>query len=582
MAHRGFLRWIIAFLAVITGPVFAARAGLDVPQPEGLRAAGVYDLKHEQPSLDGTGLKIAVVCRSVTYLEGQPQNDFLPDIKHNCLAGSHLNLVSWPQLPREVSPHSTAVCSILFGKDPNGMHSQLGPFSYEGVVPGASADIYEFWNFITDKVFSSAAPAADVVTIDAGSQFEDWWTRGIDAMAEHYGTVVVAGIGNGLASYDPPLYPGASDNVIGVGVIDCVNVPDTKLALSRFSLANPDHSTFGPTIDGKSKPDIVAPGNCLAAAGSEPNRYEPTGNWSSFSTPIVAGIAGLLIQKAKADPALHDAINPQGGNSVIKAVLLNSAVKLPYWHKGKLTKDDDHLVPLDYLQGAGLVNAVRAYNQLVAGKNSPPDVRTRGWDSSELSVKNSENTYRFNITRPADVNFITATLCWNRHYRNEYPFDKLTAKDADLRLELWAIDGKDPNKDYLLDYSDSPVDNIEHIFVRPDPNYTIYNLIVSYGEKTNFNQPLIEQRYAVAWDASPADKNTPHPEKAFDISWYDLNGDGVVNEADFTILMNNIVKSRLSPNDYIVGDLNANGTVDVNDLKILIRHKGQTANWLAR
>ena len=107
----------------------------------------------------------------------------------------------------------------------------------------------------------------------------------------------------------------------------------------------------------------------------EPNLYEPTGDWSSFATPVVAGAVAMLIQQAYADPNLQQAVSHDGGNCVIKSVLLNSATKLPYWHKGLLTKDDDHDVPLDYLQGAGMVNAVAASNQLLAGQHFPATAR---------------------------------------------------------------------------------------------------------------------------------------------------------------------------------------------------------------
>ena len=144
-------------------------------------------------------------------------------------------------------------------------------------------------------VFPHSQPDADIIIAGIGSQFEDWWTRGIDSLAEHYGLVVVAGIGNGSEAHDPPLYPAAGTNVIGVGVVDSVRSTELITNLAHFALAYPEHSSFGPTEDGRCKPDIVAPGNCLAADFNEPNNYFPTGNWSSFATPVVAGTFRLLI-----------------------------------------------------------------------------------------------------------------------------------------------------------------------------------------------------------------------------------------------------------------------------------------------
>ena len=78
-------------------------------------------------------------------------------------------------------------------------------------------------------------PDADIVTASIGSPLEDWWTRGIESMAEHHGLIVVTGIGNGLNANDPLLYPAAGANVIGVGVIDSVNVEDPVINLTNFS-----------------------------------------------------------------------------------------------------------------------------------------------------------------------------------------------------------------------------------------------------------------------------------------------------------------------------------------------------------
>ena len=52
-------------------------------QPQGLSRAGIYALREVDPSLTGQGVRMGVVCRSVTYDEnGEPQNDYQPNIEH--------------------------------------------------------------------------------------------------------------------------------------------------------------------------------------------------------------------------------------------------------------------------------------------------------------------------------------------------------------------------------------------------------------------------------------------------------------------------------------------------------------------
>jgi len=553
-------------IVALLGPAQTAAATEDKPaektlQPQTLDYAGIYALRQIEPNLTGAGAKFAVICRSVTYTDGEPQNDYRPNTAHNCFANRQFGFHDQGELPAGISPHSTAICSILFGEDPNASNQQLGQFRYQGAVPHAHADIYEFLHFLINNVYPHSPPDADIVTVGIGSQFEDWWTRGIEALTEHHGTVVVAGIGNGSSAHDPVLYPAAAANVIGVGVVDAVNGDD----LANFSLTYPQHSSSGPTADGRCKPDIVAPGNCLAADANQPNRYEPTGSWASFSTPIVAGTIGLLVQKAKQDTNLADAVSPNGGNCVIKAILLNSARKLPYWHKGILSKDDDHSVPLDYVQGAGLLDAVSAYKHLIAGPNKPSEAATIGWDLNQLDKNdNKENTYKITLPVPADK-FITATVVWNKHYNSAYPFEAIPAKDVDLRLELWAIDPENRSNNYLLDYSDSGVDNVEHIYAAADANYTNYEIVVSYSNADEPNRPNTTQRYALAWNVS-------NRQDTDNILWYDLNSDGVADDSDIIVLLDNWLTSLKSPDSFLLGDINNNGTIDAGDLQIFLNH----------
>jgi hypothetical protein len=551
------------FLSALTGAVFAVQP----LQPQGLDYAGLYQLRQLDPNLTGAGVKCAVICRSITYVDGEPQNDYRPAEDHNCFANTQYVFHDSPgsAWPAGISAHSTAICSVLFGRDPNAYNEDLGSFFYEGVAPEAQPDIFEFWHFLINNVFPFSAPDANIITADVGYQFEDWWTRGFDAMAQHYGLTVVIGIGNGSNSSDPPLYPGAGSNVIGVGVVKSINTNDTATGLSRFALVYPEYSSEGPTSDGRSKPDIVAPGNCLAAVAGEPNLYEPTGTWSSFATPIVAGTAALLVQEASTEPNLQPAASREGGNCVIKAVLLNSATKLPYWHKGLLTKNDDHDVPLDWLQGAGMVNALAAHDQLSAGRYLPGDCPPAGWDLNKLNLNETPaNTYKIRIAEPADK-MISATVVWNKHFIADYPFGHETDKDADIRLEVWAVDSNDPNNNYLLDFSDSRIDNVEHIYSPADANFTEYEIIVSYSDDHDVNQPAITPPYSLAWNVAQAPARN-------DSLWFDLNADGIVDDLDLVALLDNVLASVEKPDSYLFGDINSDGLIDLNDIQIFFKY----------
>jgi hypothetical protein len=570
---------LLGFLLVLFCTVGAAGGAEGLPadaavQPKGLEHVGIYAVREIDPDLTGAGVKYAVICRSFSYVAGNPQNDYRPAIDHDCFVNARLSFYDNGDPATGASPHATALCSILFGDDPTALDPEMGHFYYEGATPQALANVYEYEHFLLKNIGRHLPPDEDIIAAALGIPFEDCWTRGFEAMAEHYGTIVVAGIGNGKNADHTVLYPGAGANAIGVGVVDSVNTDDPAVNLEHFGLAHPKHSSFGVAGNGHSKPDIVAPGNCLAARVDEPNGYEPTGDWSSFATPVVAGAVGLLVQKAKQDPELGSAVSPSGGNCVIKAILLNSAKKLPYWHKGKLEVDDDHIAPLDQIQGAGMLDALSAYEHLTAGQMKPGDVLTTGWDLNPLtSGERSGNAYRFVIDEPND-SIITATVTWNRHYEREYPFEPAPEKDGNLRLELWGVDPADPGNDRLLHYSDSPVDNIEHIYADADPNYTNYEVVVSFSDIEAEAETNPDQLYGLAWTVGKKLVTD-------NIFSYDLNADGVVNDLDIIFALNNLANSDESSDGYLMGDLNSDGEIDARDLgKLLNQTKNnRRADW---
>jgi hypothetical protein len=212
-----------------------------------------------------------------------------------------------------------------------------------------------------------------------------------------------------------------------------------------------------------------------------------------------------------------------------------------------------------------MVNAVGASNQLLAGQHLPGDCPTAGWDLNKLNHDNAQaNAYRIRITEPVDK-MITMTVTWNKQFSLTYPFEHEIQKDADIRLEVWAVDSNDPNRDYLLDYSDSRIDNVEHVYITADANFTDYEIVVLFSDEHDVNQPQISPPYAVAWNvgAIPARDNS---------LWLDLNADGVVDDLDVNMLLDNLIASLQTSDRYLFGDIDSDGVIDVSDLDILIRY----------
>ena len=128
-------------------------------------------------------------------------------------------------------------------------------------------------------------------------------TRAVDRAAAR-GVVVVTSAGNeGNSSWRFISAPADADSVITVGAVDADG--------SRSSF-----SSFGPTADGRTKPDVAALGRNVYVA--RPNGAYGFSNGTSFSSPMVAGVVAQLLE---ADPTL----NPIEIRAVLRATASQSS-----------------------------------------------------------------------------------------------------------------------------------------------------------------------------------------------------------------------------------------------------------------
>lgn len=244
----------------------------------------------------------------------------------------------------------------------------------------------------------------------------------------------------------------------------------------------------GPTVDGRSKPDITSPGSQA----------------TSFATPYVSGAAAVLLQAGiRGDGGAGAAITNAAKNiRTVKALLLNGAVKPAGWTNGVTS-------PLDARFGAGILNVFNSWTQLKGGKNPfvestsvadgsphPPGAKTndepvlRGWDYNSLTNSDAShdrvNHYYFNLPRSNSFT-LTSTLVWLRPAGTP---GQLTGIN---NLNLFLYNAANSN---LVLCSTSMVDNVQHIYIPSLPPGR-YDLQV---EKNPNGEVSNSETYALAFE----------------------------------------------------------------------------------
>ncbi len=190
--------------------------------------------------------------------------------------------------------HGTYVLSLIAGWDPGNL---IGPAYGASYLLGKTEDVSDETPIEEDYWVEGAEWAdslgADIISSSLG--YKDWYTypdmNGNTAVTTIAADLAVA---NGIAVLtsagnegDDPWYymlaPADGDSVMGIGAVDSTGI-----------LA--DFSSHGPTYDGRTKPDVCAMGvGDLIALVSDPSGYG-RGNGTSFSCPLVGGVAALLLE----------------------------------------------------------------------------------------------------------------------------------------------------------------------------------------------------------------------------------------------------------------------------------------------
>jgi len=199
--------------------------------------------------------------------------------------------------------HGTHVAAIAAGDGTGGASAA----TFQGVAPGASIYAAKVLNaagsgydsdVIAGVQWCASQIGVNVISMSLGSASA---SDGQDSLSQAVnnavasGKIVVVAAGNSGDGEGTIGSPGAAAAAITVGAVAEWSAPATAPNHSKGIYLAP-FSSRGPTLDGRTKPEICAPGvSVTSAAANTPGSYV-TWSGTSMATPFVSGTIALALQ----------------------------------------------------------------------------------------------------------------------------------------------------------------------------------------------------------------------------------------------------------------------------------------------
>lgn len=283
----------------------------------------------------------------------------------------------------------------------------------------------------------------------------------LDADQNWYVAETARPVNCGKTGYDCIPYGGVAKNILLVGSVNPVG--GNGRYNGPLSVQASSFSSFGPTDDGRIKPDVVAQGSNVRAPSL--NNSYMIGGGTSFSSPSVTGIAALLQQ------IYHNIHGEYMDAATLKALILNTTNEL-----------GENLGP-DYKYGFGLIDAFQAASLIVDQTTNNAIIIS---DIKGLEDK----SYSLRATGDGPLR---ATLVWTDLPKNAYqlPFTlnnrtPLLVNDLDMRIYNntaftefmpWTLDPDNPSAAAVP--GDNFRDNVEQIFIL-EPGVDTYDIQITH------------------------------------------------------------------------------------------------------
>jgi len=261
--------------------------------------------------------------------------------------------------------HGTHVASIAVGDGTGGPQAA----SFGGVAPGASLSVAKVLNSLGSGTASQVIAGIDwcadrpnvrVISMSLGSSTpsdgQDALSLSVNRAVVEKGKVVVVAAGNSGDDQSTVGSPGAAARAITVGAVAEWSAP-TGAPNHSDGVYLAYFSSRGPTLDGRTKPDVASPGVTITAAQAGTTSGYVTFSGTSMATPFVSGTVALGLQA-------HTSWTPDDVRSAIEGTAQD---------RGPTGKDNDWGAGL--LDGYGFVARAEGTTGLTA---FPANTRVQG------------------------------------------------------------------------------------------------------------------------------------------------------------------------------------------------------------
>ncbi len=253
-------------------------------------------------------------------------------------------------------------------------------------------------------------------------------------------------VNGGASGFETVNAASVAKNVLVVGAVQSSTGNFDDLS----SVTPLSFSGFGPTDDGRIKPDIVAPGSGLYTSTSSSNSAYATSSQTSAATAVVTGSVALIREHYQ---------------SLYSDTLSSASLRALLAH----TADDIGNEGPDYKTGWGLLNTERAV-RFLSSQNSDPGLSvfkdTTLVDGNSISIE-----YDHTSERPLIITIAWTDPKGTSPITGDDPSDVILINDLDLEVtdpemsvhQPWVLDRNNP--DNAATFGDNDVDNIEQVYI---------------------------------------------------------------------------------------------------------------------